>query len=152
MCVPFILHDYHDSFWFAKKWRCLLKITLFLTNSIKGITSISRTSIETIFSPHTILRDARPRSQERARTRVRICPGVPHEQCYSHPDHVAQEISTDRRKPEHGLVPSSSNGEYTFVPGTRRRPTARLYREWGTASASFGIRCAHRSRHFDFRV
>lgn len=72
----FVLHDYYDSSDLLKSAVFLLKITLFPTNGVKGITSIGRTSIETIFSPHTILRNARPRSQESARTRVRIHPGV----------------------------------------------------------------------------
>ena len=99
--------------------------------------------IETILSPHTILRNARPRSLERTRTYVRICPGVPHEQCHPHPDHVAQEISTDRRKSEHGLVLSSSNGNTPSFPTLE--DARQLYREWETASATFRISCAHQS-------
>lgn len=141
------------AFFFLICWKStvfLLKITLFPVNGVKGITSIGCASIETIFSPHTILRNARPRSQERVRTRVGICPGVPHEQCHPYPDHVAQKISTDRRKPEHGLVPSSSNGNTPSFPALEDARQLDSIANEGVASATFGIRCAHPFKIFRF--
>lgn len=116
--TSFVLREYYDSSWFAKKC-CLLAENNAVSREWRKGNHFDRSYQyrNDLLAPYNFARRPSPRSQERAQTCVRICPGVSHEQCHPHPDHVAQEISTDRRKPEHGLVLKQLEWEYTFVPG-----------------------------------
>lgn len=61
----FVLRDYRGFFSNLLEKCCVSSENNAISREWHKGNHFDRTSIETIFSPHTILRDARPRSQER---------------------------------------------------------------------------------------
>lgn len=75
------------------------------------------------YSCDTSLQDTRLKRKSARKLASEYVPTFLTDSTIPYSDHVVQEISTDRRKPEHGLTPKQLKWEYTFVPAARRRPT-----------------------------